>query len=184
MAALVSSGCCLGSTTLSSPLHGLPDCFRPASCTSAMMGLCLAQLAPAYWCDFDAVSSRLPPPFSSLCPFPLVASAVQDCLPFLSLLFVFLASASFTLLPLVLASTASLSGPSPCFTHLARSACRCFQTCGPSSLRKVVDSNHRSPKPFARCPSAPPYSSCRLAPVVPALPSVFQRLSSLRFSVP
>ena len=30
-----------------------------------MMELCLAQLTPAYWCGFDAVSSRLPPPFSS-----------------------------------------------------------------------------------------------------------------------
>ena len=39
--------------------------------------LCLAQPTPAYWCDFDVVSSGLPPPFSSFLLSPLVASAVS-----------------------------------------------------------------------------------------------------------
>lgn len=36
-------------------------------------------LTPAYWSDFDAVSSGLPPPLSSLLPLLLVASAVSGC---------------------------------------------------------------------------------------------------------
>ena len=78
MAALVSITLLSRLFTDSSPVHRrLPDCFRAILCTSAMMELMPCALAPAYWCDFDVVSSRLPPPFPSIRLSPLVASAVS-----------------------------------------------------------------------------------------------------------
>ena len=96
--------------------------------------LCLAQLAPAYWCDFDVVSSGLPPPFPSLRLSPLVASAVSG----LRTLFVWFCFFCFCYPTTICFSIyslhqSSLSDPSPC---LYPAGAYCF-------VWKVRDSNPR-----------------------------------------
>jgi hypothetical protein len=73
MAALVLSRCCPGSTTLSSLLHGLSDCLSRYFlhlCYDLLSEMVLELMPCAthsrLWCGFDAVSSRLPSPFSSI----------------------------------------------------------------------------------------------------------------------
>ena len=96
--------------------------------------LCLAQLAPAYWCDFDVVSSGLPPPFPSLRLSPLVASAVSG----LRTLFVWFCFFCFCYPTTICFSIyslhqSSLSDPSPC---LYPAGAYCF-------VWKVRESNPR-----------------------------------------
>ncbi len=98
MAALVLSRCCPDSTTLSSQLHGLPDCFRAILFTSAITSfrrwswsLCLAQLTPAY----GATSMPFHP--GCRCPFShsVFRRSVADACRGLPLCFLFLLISAF-----------------------------------------------------------------------------------------
>ena len=95
--------------------------------------LCLAQLTPAIRCDFDVVSSGLPPPFLSLLLSPLVASAVSG----LRTLFVWFCFFCFCyprlMLQHFLTSTVVTLRPFALYLPSWRVL----------SLRKVMDSNHR-----------------------------------------
>ena len=88
-------------------------------------------LTPAIRCDFDVVSSGLPPPFPSLLLSPLVASAVSG----LRTLFVWFCFFCFCYPPTLCFSISSLqpsslSDPSPC---LYTAGAYCF--CGRSGIR-------------------------------------------------